>query len=80
MRHKVYCIDCKHYDGGGSCLAPRNMREIGTWLKIKVVPIDLPAFRNRNNDCKDFEGVRSERKRLSKKDKGKHDRTRNMVS
>lgn len=75
MRRKVYCTGCRYYDGGKDCFAPRNMQEVTTWHSIKMVPIDPPMYRNRNNDCKDFKEVvkANERKGLPEKDQGQHD-------
>ena len=50
-KERVYCGECRHFDGDKSCRAKENIKEVHTWKKIEDYPKRLAESINRNNDC-----------------------------
>ena len=51
---KVYCVDCKHFDGWATCKNPSTKHEESYWA-FKEIGWGYAPRMNADNDCKLYE-------------------------
>ena len=55
---KVYCIECKHFDGGEECENDRNLATTNSWKEKKGLAHSFkPSVLNHRNDCGWYESA-----------------------